>query len=47
MDGRYGLTSLRDMSYAFGVHVELSRHSFDAPRMAKAAFDFLRSALTR
>ena len=35
------IAALADMGYDGGVHVELSRHSHDAPRVAQRAFDFL------
>jgi L-ribulose-5-phosphate 3-epimerase len=35
------LGALRDASYPGGVHVELSRHSHDAPATARRAFEFL------
>jgi sugar phosphate isomerase/epimerase len=34
--------ALREISYAGGVHVELSRHSYDAVTTAKRALEFLR-----
>jgi L-ribulose-5-phosphate 3-epimerase len=38
------LKALQEISYAGGVHVELSRHSHDAPNAALRAFHFLRTA---
>jgi len=38
------LRALREINYAGGVHVELSRHSHDAVRTAERALNFLRSA---
>ena len=35
------LEALADAGYEGGVHVELSRHSHDAPNAARRAFDFL------
>jgi L-ribulose-5-phosphate 3-epimerase len=35
------IAALADVGYDGGVHVELSRHSHDAPRVAQRAFDFL------
>ena len=35
------IAALREVDYDGGVHVELSRHSHDAPRVAKLAFEFL------
>ena len=35
------IAALADAGYDGGVHVELSRHSHDAPRVAQRAFDFL------
>lgn len=35
------LQALRECGYTGGVHVELSRHSRDAPRAARRAFEFL------
>ncbi|MBX9680003.1 MAG: sugar phosphate isomerase/epimerase [Gemmataceae bacterium] len=37
------LRALEDIGYAGGVHVELSRHSHDAVRIARQAIDFLRA----
>ncbi len=36
------LAALGEVGYRGGVHVELSRHSHDAPNVARRAFDFLR-----
>jgi sugar phosphate isomerase/epimerase len=38
------LAALREVGYAGGVHVELSRHSHDAVRTARRALAFLREA---
>jgi sugar phosphate isomerase/epimerase len=35
------IAALAEIGYDGGVHVELSRHSHDAPRVARLAFDFL------
>jgi L-ribulose-5-phosphate 3-epimerase len=35
------IAALREVGYDGGLHVELSRHSHDAPRVAQRAFDFL------
>jgi L-ribulose-5-phosphate 3-epimerase len=35
--------ALRDINYEGGVHVELSRHSYDAVAIAQRAYDFLTS----
>ena len=35
------LAALRGTGYAGGVHVELSRHSHEAPTAARRAWDFL------
>ena len=35
------IAALAEVGYDGGVHVELSRHSHDAPRVAQQAFDFL------
>jgi len=37
---------LRSIRYPGPVHVELSRHSHDAPRVAKLAFEFLKRCFT-
>ena len=39
------LQAFRDIGYAGGLHVELSRHSHVGPDAAKQAFDFLRALL--
>lgn len=39
------LRALQDVGYRGGVHVELSRHSYDAVETAKAALAFLRKCL--
>jgi sugar phosphate isomerase/epimerase len=41
------LQALADVGYARGVHVELSRHSHDAPNTARRAFDFLHPMIER
>ncbi len=38
------LATLKEIGYAGGVHVELSRHSHDAVNTARRALDFLRRA---
>lgn len=38
------LQALREINYTGGVHVELSRHSHDAVRTARAALAFLKAA---
>ncbi len=38
------LQALREVGYTGGVHVELSRHSHDAVRTARAALAFLQKA---
>lgn len=35
------MEALHAISYSGGIHVELSRHSHDAPRVARQAFEFL------
>lgn len=35
------IEALKSIRYSGGVHVELSRHSHDAPRVARQAFEFL------
>jgi L-ribulose-5-phosphate 3-epimerase len=35
------IAALAEVGYDGGVHVELSRHSHVAPRVAQQAFDFL------
>ena len=39
------LRALRDIDFTGGLHVELSRHSHEAPIAARRAFDFLRPLL--
>ena len=39
--------ALADVGYRGGVHVELSRHSHDAPHAARRAFDFLSPMVER
>jgi L-ribulose-5-phosphate 3-epimerase len=41
------IAALADVGYDGGVHVELSRHSHDAPRVAQLAFDFLSPMMKR
>ncbi|TWT32001.1 sugar phosphate isomerase/epimerase family protein [Blastopirellula retiformator] len=36
------ISALRDANYKLGLHVELSRHSHEAPTMAALAMEFLR-----
>jgi sugar phosphate isomerase/epimerase len=45
LDFRPIFAALSESGYAGGVHVELSRHSHDAPRVAKESFDFLMQLL--
>jgi sugar phosphate isomerase/epimerase len=40
------LRALAETGYAGGVHVELSRHSHDAPQAARKAYDFLSPLMT-
>jgi L-ribulose-5-phosphate 3-epimerase len=40
------LKALRDIHYKGGLHVELSRHSHDAPAVARRAFEFLSSIVS-
>jgi sugar phosphate isomerase/epimerase len=40
------LQALKAIQYAGGVHVELSRHSHEAPEQLKRSFDFLTSCQT-
>jgi sugar phosphate isomerase/epimerase len=46
IDFTEALGALREIDYAGGVHVELSRHSHDAVETARRALAFLRSHLT-
>jgi sugar phosphate isomerase/epimerase len=39
------LRAFVDIGYRGGLHVELSRHSHDAPRIARQAFEFLSSRI--
>ncbi len=39
------LAALAEVSYTGGVHVELSRHSHQAPEAARRAFDFLQPTI--
>ena len=41
------LSALAEVSYQGGIHVELSRHSHDAPHAARRAFDFLNPMIER
>jgi sugar phosphate isomerase/epimerase len=41
------IAALAKAGYDGGVHVELSRHSHDAPRAAAQAYDFLHPLLGR
>jgi L-ribulose-5-phosphate 3-epimerase len=41
------LAALVEVGYRGGVHVELSRHSHDAPNVARRAFDFLHPMIER
>ncbi len=41
------LQALADAGYRGGIHVELSRHSHDAPDVARRAFDFLHPMIER
>jgi L-ribulose-5-phosphate 3-epimerase len=41
------LQALADVGYRGGIHVELSRHSHDAPDVARRAFDFLHPMIER
>jgi L-ribulose-5-phosphate 3-epimerase len=41
------LRALQDVGYTGGVHVELSRHSHDAVKVAGAAIRFLREAINK
>ena len=41
------LRAFRDSGYSGGLHVELSRHSHDAPGAAQQAFGFLRDQLSK
>ena len=40
------LKAFREINYSGGLHVELSRHSHDAPVVARRAFEFLRSIVS-
>jgi sugar phosphate isomerase/epimerase len=44
IDFREVLAALREIGYAGGVHVELSRHGHEAPAAARRALAFLRAA---
>ena len=41
------IDALAKAGYRGGLHVELSRHSHDAPIAAKKAFEFLRPIIQR
>lgn len=41
------LRTFREVNYSGGLHVELSRHSHDAPVVARRAFEFLHSIISR
>jgi L-ribulose-5-phosphate 3-epimerase len=41
------LQALAEVDYQGGIHVELSRHSHDAPNAARQAFDFLNPMIER
>jgi L-ribulose-5-phosphate 3-epimerase len=41
------IAALAEIGYDGGVHVELSRHSHDAPRVSQRAFDFLSPMMKR
>ena len=45
IDFRPVLQALGDSKYAGGLHVELSRHSHEAPEAARRAFIFLSSII--
>ena len=45
MDFGEVFTALKEIDYAGGVYVELSRHSHDAVETARRAFTFLQSLL--
>ncbi len=47
MDFREVLRALKEIGYAGGVHVELSRHSHDAVKTARRALAFLRGVRKR
>ncbi|MDA1055574.1 MAG: sugar phosphate isomerase/epimerase [Planctomycetota bacterium] len=40
------LRTFHEIGYLGGIHVELSRHSHDAPAIARRAFEFLRSIVS-
>ncbi|MFO0901806.1 MAG: sugar phosphate isomerase/epimerase family protein [Pirellulales bacterium] len=42
IDFRSVMTAFRDIQYAGGIHVELSRHSHEAPTAAQRSLEFLR-----
>jgi sugar phosphate isomerase/epimerase len=44
MDFRPILRAFRQSNYNGGLHVELSRHSHDAPSVATVAYEFLTEA---
>jgi sugar phosphate isomerase/epimerase len=41
------LQALAEVRYQGGIHVELSRHSHEAPRAARRAFDFLQPLMPK
>jgi sugar phosphate isomerase/epimerase len=41
------LAALDEVGYRGGLHVELSRHSHEAPEMAQRAYEFLHPILER
>ena len=41
------LKAFHEIDYSGGLHVELSRHSHDAPAVAKRAFEFLHPLISR
>jgi sugar phosphate isomerase/epimerase len=47
IDFRPVLWTLSSLGYEGGVHVELSRHSHEAPEQLQASYDFLTSCLRR
>ncbi len=40
------LKAFHDINYSGGLHVELSRHSHDAPAVARRAYEFLRTIIS-
>jgi sugar phosphate isomerase/epimerase len=41
------LQALADVGYQGGLHVELSRHSYDAPNAVKQAINFLKPIMKK